>query len=445
MKVGNLPGKMVGLALVILGALLILLYYYQAAGGRLPLAEDRYTVTAVVEPQQLLKHADVRSAGVTVGEVVGVESLGNLSKVTMDLEKDVVPVFADAKIAVRQKTLVGENYIDLRRGSPRAGELPDGSALPREATQEVVPIDRILNSLDKRTRAAIKRNLRALGDGWNGAGQDFNRVAESLRPLTTDGVQVTDILNAQRKQVADIIEDGAVVFDAVADRRRDLSLLISSANTTARAVAARDEQLKAAFNEFPGTLRQARGTVQRLSGFSSRAVPVLTDLRHALTDLRPVVRDLQPTARATNTLLSELPRFAREADPLLKELRSFSKVAGPALPALDAVLRQANPAFAYLAPYNKDLTHMLSVFGGNGFYDKYGAIGRCSCPVGDRSFANWTPALKQAANLLLESGILNTVQSTKNDHYRKPGSITGFGDYDGRKYPHIEADPAAGK
>ncbi|MCW3014695.1 MAG: virulence factor Mce family protein, partial [Solirubrobacterales bacterium] len=277
MKIDNLWGKVAVLTAVTLGALLILIYYYGTAGGRLPTAENRYTVHALVEPQQVLKHADVRAAGVTVGEVTDIIARGAKAEVVMDLEKEVAPVYNDATVLVRQKTLVGENYIELVRGAPRAGTVADGGTLPGKANLEAVPIDRVLNSLDAETRKNVSANLRALGGGFSGHGEDVNRLADALAPLASEGSQVTDILDAQSKQVADIIQQGNTVFAALSDRRADLTSLLRSARTTAEVVADRDEQLKQAFAEFPSTLKQARGSVTKLSGFSGRAVPVVRD------------------------------------------------------------------------------------------------------------------------------------------------------------------------
>lgn len=441
MKVQNPIGKFLAVSVVMVGALLILLYYYGAAGGRLPTAEDRYEVSAVVdEPQQLLKHADVRAAGITVGEVDKIEGKGARARVTLALEKDIAPVYADAKVLVRQKTLVGENYIELDRGTPKAGTLPSGSELPRSANREAVPIDRVLNSLDKETRTQISGSLRALGRGFDQRGKDLNELLSSLRPVVTDGQEVTDVLADQREQVAEVLAQGERVFAAIGDRRQDLVTLVRAAKTTAQAVSARDEQLKDMVDELPGTLTQARSTVQRVSGFSGRATPVVKDLRVALNDLKPVVADLEPTAEATDRLLGELPAFTKQVDPLLDELKAFSKVAQPALPALDAMLRQVNPALKYLVPYHKDLAYFTQVFGSNVFYDRWGAIGRCSCPVGDRSFAGWTPAMKQAADVLLEQGLIAKIQKTNNNHFAKPGSAEqAWANNPKPDYPRIEA------
>lgn len=441
MKVNNVLGKMIVIALVTLGAFAILVYYYGAAGGRLPNAENRYTVNMVLsEPQQVLKHADVRAAGIKVGEVVNIKDVGRRAKITIDLEKEIAPIYNDATVLVRQKTLVGENFIEVKRGTPSKGELPDGGTLPDKAALESVPIDRILNSLDEKTRKGISTNLRALGGGFKDHGDDFNAFAEALVPLVSEGTQVTDILNAQSKQVADIIQQGNTVFTALADRREDLKSLLKSATTTAKTVSERDQQLGQAFKEFPSTLSQARGTVTRLASFSGRAVPVVSDLKLAAKDLAPVLKDLGPTATQADRVFDELPRFTNQADPLLKQLTSFSKVAAPTFPALDATLRQANPFLRFLMPYNRDVGNTLSVFGSNTYYDKYGAQGKCVCIFGTQSFANYTPALRQAAAILLDQGIIRQAYRVHNNQYRKPGTaLDGESDFSG-DYPNIEAD-----
>src|SRR2546425_1160786 len=141
MKVANLSGKMLGLAVVTLGALLIAAYYYKAAGGDLPFSGHHYTVGATVrEPQDLQKHADVRADGVKVGSVQAMDPVGSFAHVKLRIDKAIVPLYRDATVLVRQKTLVGENYIEVTRGHPSAGKLPDGASLPLSQDQQAVPI-----------------------------------------------------------------------------------------------------------------------------------------------------------------------------------------------------------------------------------------------------------------------------------------------------------------
>src|ERR1700692_3548795 len=118
MKVANPLPKVAAIALLLIGALVILAYYSQPAGGRLPFAGHLYTVTAEIQdPQGLLKHADVRAAGVKVGSVSEITHSstqdGTVAQVQMQLDGGYAPIYRNATVLVRQKTLVGENYIEI--------------------------------------------------------------------------------------------------------------------------------------------------------------------------------------------------------------------------------------------------------------------------------------------------------------------------------------------
>jgi phospholipid/cholesterol/gamma-HCH transport system substrate-binding protein len=423
-RLAKLGPKMIGLGVVTLGAALILLYYFHAAGGTLPFGGHSYLVEAkVAEPQGLQKHADVRAAGVRVGSVRDVTPAGSGAIVRMQLDKTIAPLYHDATVLVRQKTLVGENYIELTRGHPQSGVLPDGSKLPISQDLDSVPLDRILNSLDASTRARVSANLRSLGAGFASRGSDVNRTLSALRPTLSDGTAVTAVLDGQRAAIADIVTQAGTVFDAVAQRQSDMHTLIRSAHATARAVAARDTALRDALVAAPPALTQARSSVARLSAFAGRATPVVGELGAGLADLHPVLRDLRPTADQARVLFDRLPPLLRVADPMLSRLRSFSRAATPVLPSLDAMLRQANPALDYLKPYSRDLVGFLANFGGNLWYDQYGGAGYCACPASDRSFSNWTPAMRRAAGVLIDEGLFARVNHVENNPIRKPGSL----------------------
>jgi len=448
MKVTHVPAKLMALLLVLAGAVIIAAYYYSAAGGTLPLSGARYTVTAVVrEPQVLLKHADVRAAGVKVGEVSNLTPVGGgAARVEMKLDKQLTPVYRDATVLVRQKTVVGENYVEIVRGDPASGALPDGAGLPIGQDKEAVPLDRILNSLDADTRRHISGNLRSLGAGWDGRGSDANRLLAALNPALADGSRVVGVLEAQQEQVADIVEQAGTVFEAISDRRRDMHSLIRSAKTTAESVAVRDRALREGFHEFPTALSKAKRSVAVLASLSGRETPVVADLRRSSVELRPVLRDLRPTADAGRALFAKLPALLKVADPALTELRGFSKVASPALPALDALLRQANPALAYLKPYSKDVGSFLMNFGALTQNDRFGSTALCSCPVSDQSFGNWGPTTRAAVGALLDQGVLAKIQHVAANPLRSPGKLPDAGTpWGNRAYPRLSATPATGK
>jgi hypothetical protein len=112
---------------------------------------------------------------------------------------------------------------------------------------------------------------------------------------------------------------------------------------------------------------------------------------------------------------------------------------------MDAFLRQAAPALDYLKPYSKDTMGFLANFGLNHFYDRQGPIGYCTCPVSDRSFSNWTPAMRAAASVLIDEGIVAKANHVENNPYRKPGQLPRADiPFDGN-YPHVNAAPGGGR
>jgi phospholipid/cholesterol/gamma-HCH transport system substrate-binding protein len=445
MKVSNVGGKLLGLALLLAGALVILAYYWTAAGGDLPFSGKKYMLGAVIhEPQDLQKHADVRAAGVKVGSVSSIQPAGSSAHIEMKLDKSVAPVYRNATVLIRQKTLVGENYIALTRGDPNTGVLPSGSDLSTGADQAAIPLDRILNSLDATTRKHVSAMLRDLGGGLAGRGQELNQLFGALRPTLSDGSKVAQTLNAQRTQVANVVDQAATLFDAIDQRRTEMQSLVTSAKATATAVAERDQALRAAFAQFPGALAQARSSVAKLSSFSGTATPVIANLRAGLVDLRPVLRDLKPVADSTKVLFQKLPPLLTVANPLLSRLRSFSKVSTPTFPALNATLRQAVPALDYLKPYSKDTVGFMQNFGLNHFYDQSGALGYCTCPINDRSFSNWTPELRKLAGVLLDQGILSKIVHTDNNPVRPPDQLPRATTPFSGTYPRIQAKAPGG-
>jgi ABC-type transporter Mla subunit MlaD len=330
--------------------------------------------------------------------------------------------------------------VDLSRGHPRAGAIPDGGVLPLRQVKEAVPIDDVLRSLDPTTRRHIRRNMRLLGSAFEDRGRYTSKLFANLGPALDHGGTVMGVLDDQRDQVADLIEHTGTVLQAIADRTGDVHTLVRSAKQTAEAVAQRDEQLGQTLDQLPPTLRQARSSVARLSGFSGRATPVVSDLRVALGDLYPAIRDLRPTATAGRRLFEALPPLLRRAEPLLTRLRTFSTTVPPALPQITAFFNEANPFLAYLKPYYRDIGGAMANFGAPSGRDRLGSFARCGCAVGDRSFANWTPEMRKAVAPLLDGGLVANMAQMTNNPLRPPGAQPDGSKPFVGKYPRIETD-----
>ena len=446
-KVSNPASKIIVILLLIFGAGIILAYYYVTAGGRLPLAGHLYTVTAQIQdPQALLKHADVRAAGVKVGSVSDISNqvIGHntIADVQMQLNSAVAPVYKDATVIIRQKTLVGENYVEITRGHPQAGLLKDGGTLGLSQDLQSVPLDKILNALDPAVRRQLRADLVSLGAGLHHEGRHLNEFLGELQPTVYNGGIVFKVLGDQRAQVADVVAQTGTVMQALANRTQDLRSLITAAEQTAQAVASRDTALQQSLIELPPTLAQARASVATLVGFAGLSSPVISNLRVAVQNLGPVMRELRPTAAAARRLFHDLPPFVRVANPLLTSLRRFSTAAKPAVPSIEALLSQANPALAYISPYYKEIGGFLENFGNGIMKDAAGNyIGRCLCPVSIQSFSNFTPAEQALVQALISAGGLGGIANPTANPLRAAGSLPAANQPFTGTYPQISAEP----
>src|ERR1051325_4862679 len=115
---------MAGFALSCFG---LLLFLWLAFGGSIPLAPKGYRFqTSFGEATQLAKEADVRISGVSVGKVKEIQTQSDgRSKVTIQLENRYAPIPRDVHAILRQKTLLGETYVELTPGNKSSGMLPE--------------------------------------------------------------------------------------------------------------------------------------------------------------------------------------------------------------------------------------------------------------------------------------------------------------------------------
>src|SRR5688500_9834063 len=132
----------------------LLLFLWLSFGGSIPLKPKGYRFeVAFKEATQLAVEADVRSAGVPIGKVRSkrVDPKINRTVATIEIERKYAPIHVDARALLRQKTLLGETYVELSMGGQNSPTIPEGGRLRNEQVQPSVELDEILDSLDPRS------------------------------------------------------------------------------------------------------------------------------------------------------------------------------------------------------------------------------------------------------------------------------------------------------
>jgi virulence factor Mce-like protein len=337
-----------------LSCFLILTYIWKSFGGPTPLAAKGYRMEANFgEATQLADTADVRISGVTVGRVVKTEETAGRTHVEMQINPRYAPVPRDTRAILRQKTLLGETYVELTPGSRRDGMLADGGTLPNKQVASTVELDEITRALDRRTRRDLQRLLGALAGGLRDRGQDINDALGNLPVFSDDGTRLLRTLDVEHGAVRKLVHDSGVVFGALGRRQGALSGLVVAGDRVLRTTAARDRDLAETVRILPTTLAELRPTLVQLRLLTGDARPVV----HAL---RPGARALAPALRDTAVLAPQLEATFRDVDKLVTASRT-------GLPATTAVVRAAHPVFRVLVPLLRNaqpLVDYLSLYKG---------------------------------------------------------------------------------
>src|SRR3954452_23280054 len=151
-------GKIVAMFLFALTCFGLLFFLWLAFGGPVPLKPNGYRFhTSFKEVGQLANQSDVRISGVPVGKVEQIKAnkRTGLADVTIQLDAKYAPLPSDAKAILRQKTLLGETYVELTPGTTSAKAIPENGRLRTSQVSPTVELDEIFRAFDKRTRGAF--------------------------------------------------------------------------------------------------------------------------------------------------------------------------------------------------------------------------------------------------------------------------------------------------
>jgi phospholipid/cholesterol/gamma-HCH transport system substrate-binding protein len=394
----------VGFALSCFG---LLLFLWTVFGGPVPMKAKGYRVTVPVqEATQLGAEADVRISGVSVGKVKTVDlGEGNYAEATIELDAAQAPIPADTRATLRQKTLLGETYMELTPGDGSGSSLPEGGTLPAAQVAESVQLDEIFRTFDEPTREGFKTWMQDGAAAVDGRAADLNAALGNLDPFTEEGATLLRTLDQQRLAVSQLVGDGGEVFEALSERRGELRGLITNSEAVFATTAARDAQLQETFRVLPTFLRESRATVQRLDEFAGDTDPLITQLR-------PAARELGPTAVSIERLAPELERFfdgllpvaelaprgfrslrgllADNLTPLLRRLSPFADELSPVLEVLRAYRREVTAFVANTAAATNAFTNPEE---GQGRRVRYL---RSTAPIGPEALASYPRRLRNS-------------------------------------------------
>lgn len=324
------------------GVIAIVALMVAVAGTSLVTGDDTDDSTisvTIADAGQLEQGAEVRDAGVRVGEVTKIDLVGAKARLTLRVTKGVLPLHEDASIQLKPVNLLGENFVDLDSGSDDAPFAKD-AVIPEERATIAVTLQDVLNTFEDPTAAGLASIVTTLGEGLDDNGAELAKALKVLSPAMKDTAKLGMVLSEQNEVLESLMKaSDPVVAALAADNGKTLDSLVGSTRDTLVALGNQQAALEQTIRDLPATLTSAQRTLARFGDTARSGTLTLKALRPLTGNLEDVVEELRD--------------FADSADPALASLE-------PVLDRADALLDAAAPVVAQLRQAGPDLASAAS-------------------------------------------------------------------------------------
>jgi phospholipid/cholesterol/gamma-HCH transport system substrate-binding protein len=278
----------------------------------------------------------------------------------IELEEQYAPIPKDSRAILRQKTLLGETYVELTPGTKSAGDIPEGGRLETAQVAPTVELDEIFRAFNKETRQGFQLWQQDLGKGIEGHGADFSDFLGVLPEFADNTNEVLKVLNSQERAVQEGIKNTGVVFDALTERGNQLSDWITTSNRLLETTARRDDRIRAIWRDFPEFITQSQVALRRLERYAVNTDPLMHELRPVGTQLSNLFINagrLAPDFKGFFVGLNRLIPASRRGLPAQSRFLDQTR---DVLAQLDPFLRNFNPFLRFLGQYRREIAAMLA-------------------------------------------------------------------------------------
>jgi phospholipid/cholesterol/gamma-HCH transport system substrate-binding protein len=397
----------------------LIVFVWTQFGGTIPFAPEGYRLSALFrESGMLVPGADVRVSGVNVGKVAAISNRGVDSYVTMDIDPQYAPLPRDTNAILREKTLLGEGYVQLSAGDRAGPSFKDGAVIPNSHVGQTQSLDQILGAFNKPTQQDFENFLTGSATALAGRGQDLSNAIGNLDPAVTELTAMVGVLNEQQANVKGVISNGATILTTLGDRSAELRTLITAGDQVLSSTAARNTALGATVDALPPFLAQLRTTLQTLGGTLGLAKPSLTALKPVAPLLTPALHDVIRLSGPGVKLLHAAPSLIAAADRALPAIQRFSEAFKPAVDALLPATRELAPIISFVAMYRTELTTSMADLAAT-----LEATSSANTPSGRASY------IRAVSMITNESVYGQSIREPTNRHnaYFSPGELANVG------------------
>lgn len=282
----------------------------------------RFSSASAVTPGQ---GQTVNIAGVPVGEIGQVTLKDGSADVELMIRREHAPIYKNTTMLLRPKTPLSDMYIDMKRGDPSAGEIPDGGTVPQANTKPTVNFEEFISLFDSDTRDYLQNLLTAAGEGLNNQGGNLRNGFKRFPTTGKYGTRIVKGLDKRHRNIKRAITNLALLSKELGDNSEIFAQLIDSSSVTFRTWASTQESIRQIIQLSPGAFGKTADAVEA-------SKPVIADTAVAFRNMQPLadnlgisLRSLRPFFRdQTKVTENQLRPLARDSKPLLEVLSPAS-------------------------------------------------------------------------------------------------------------------------
>lgn len=341
------------------------LYLWAQGGGSMPdIGEPKdYRVSFHTDDILNLQNSgDVDIAGVVVGHVAErLVDRDDDASVTVSISPEAAPLHEGVKIQVKPKGVLGASYVDIVDGD--GAPIPSDTTLPDSAVTPSVDINDVLETLDPKTRNALRGTIRSLGTATEGTSGDLSKLMTGLGNLGREGHTALDAIAAQSDDLKALTREATTLLDALDTGQGQIAAVVRDARTLTEATAGQRRAIEDTMQATPRLLGSARVATGELGELSGPLAPVAADLKAAAPDLNSALQQLPAVTNDLRGLLPALDGTLDAAPATLERIPTFGSDVRTLVPGAELMLRDINPMLAYMKPYGRDVGAMIASFG----------------------------------------------------------------------------------
>lgn len=275
-------------------ACLVIVAVLAAKLGNIDFFAHRVQYRAVLtDATGLQPAADVKIAGVTVGEVDSIQVRHGEALVTFSVNKG-VKLPTDTKVGMQWQNVIGNQYLYLYPGTSPV-DLRPGATIP--ASQDVASpnIGAFLNALEPVLSAVQPTEANEVVVAF---AQALSGNEAQLNQLIDSAASVSSTLGSLNGQVGQVIDQLDQVFTALSERSADVAGLIDNLDTIGQSLAQNNGLLDQTIGNFATAAREIAGLVAHTRG----------DLSTSISQLDQVAGTIRANDQSLATGLSTLGR-----------------------------------------------------------------------------------------------------------------------------------------